>query len=230
MTGENAIKQVNSGNRKPKGKRSAPKAEERRVAKYNDPYAYTFKDKNLGEMKVLNSDNAWWVDPVKLNMLVAAYKFYATDAQACYYAGITETQLKYFQELHPDFYTIKHAAKQDPILRAKKRIFEEVEKSTETAKWVADRLEKDTFSTKVVQESTDKAQLDALSEKLRILSEKNLDIEDETNHDNRRSETKQEHPSGQPGASVDANTGGAGNEATPTGNEAKVQKTDTRAG
>lgn len=141
-------------NTKPRGRRSAPKSEERMTGK-NDPYAYIFKDPTLGELKVLNSSNAWWLDSVKLQKLIDSYKLYATDDQACFYAGITTNQLEYFQKLHPDFYGIKHACKQYPNLSAKKKVVGDIEKSTETAKWWLERTEKDTFSTRQEQTAKD---------------------------------------------------------------------------
>lgn len=122
---------------------------ELRMTGKKEPYAYTFKDPNLGELPILNSSNAWWLDAVKLNKLVDAYKFHATDDQACYYAGISKTQLLYFQELHPDFYRIKDAVKQDANLRARKRVIGDIDKDTSNAwKWL-ERTEKDIFSPRV---------------------------------------------------------------------------------
>lgn len=156
------------GNRKPKGRRSRPKAELRRTGK-KEIYAYTFKDPNLGEFKVLNSMNAWWLESVKLQQLVDAYKFYATDDEACYYAGISMTQLQYFQELHPDFYTIKHAAKQDITLRAKKALMKGVENDKGTASWLLERLQKDIFSTR--QETTGANGRDLFDQQTQALKE-----------------------------------------------------------
>jgi hypothetical protein len=134
------------GNTIPKIERVAPDPESRQTGK-EEPYAYIWTDKNLGELPVLNTANAWWLDQTKLHLLVAAYKFYATDEQASYYAGISYAQLLYFQKLHPDFYEIKHAAKQDPTLRAKQTIVTGIDKlDRPTAMWWLERIEKNTFS------------------------------------------------------------------------------------
>ena len=159
------------GNRRPKGRRSAPKTEARQTGK-EEQFAYTFKDEHLGEMPVLNSANAWWLDSGKVQKLIDAYKFYATDDQACFYAGITSDQLEYFQKLHPDFYGIKHAAKQRPTLQAKQTVVNQIEKNPEGARWWLERIEKDSFSTRQEQTGRDGRDLyDGLSERLLALGE-----------------------------------------------------------
>lgn len=138
------------GNTQQKAERIAPDPQSRQTGK-EEPIAYVFKDKNLGELPVLNSANAWWLDPTKLDNLIAAYKFYATDEQACYYAGISLRQLLYFQELHPDFYAIKHAAKQHPTLIAKQTMVNGVNSDRFAAGWWLERVEKENFSTRQEQ-------------------------------------------------------------------------------
>lgn len=161
-----------------------------------EPYAYIFKDANLGELQVLNTANAWWLDRQKLTKLVDAYKFYATDDQACFYAGISIGQLKYFQTLHPDFYTIKHLAKQDPGLRAKKTIVKSLETDKETAKWWTERTEKE-FNPKVEQTGTGRDLFDGLTKEIKELGEQLRN----SNYD-KPSDTTEEYSSGE-------DTGGA---------------------
>jgi hypothetical protein len=118
------------GNRTVKGRRSLPKADERRVAlQGHDPYAYTFSDSNLGELKVLNSENGWWVGDEgrqKVQRLIEAWKIDGTDDDAMFYAGVSRGQLEYFQKLHPGVYVIKHLCKQYLGLHAKKKYAEAV--------------------------------------------------------------------------------------------------------
>lgn len=152
-----------------KGKRSYKKGVDRKTGK-DEEYAYTFKDSQVGSMKVLNTANAWWLDAVKIHKLVDAYKFYATNEQACFYAGISRDQLEYFQKLHRDFYGIKHACKQNPGLLAKKRLVLEIEKNSEIAKWFLERTEKETFSSRVEQTGANGRDLyDQQTEKLNDL-------------------------------------------------------------
>lgn len=194
---------INGGNRKPKGKRSAPKTENRLTGK-KEPYAYIFSDPAIGEMPVLSTANAWWADATKVKKLVDAYKFYATDDQACYYAGINMGQLRYFQDMHPDFFMIKHAAKQDPTLRAKKTIVEAIGKSDDMARWWVERLEKDTFSTR--QENTGpngRDLYDGLTQEIKQIGEA------------LRQEPDEEHPDKPAPADANAGQGGPGNEAKP---------------
>lgn len=77
-----------------------------------DKYAYTIKDVTFGELNVLDSANAWWKDTLKLDNLIKAYKNGHNDKEARVYAGISEEQLRYFQDLHPEFYQIKEDCKQ----------------------------------------------------------------------------------------------------------------------
>ena len=121
------------------------KEEKKRMTGKKDEIAYTFKDKGIGSMDVLNTANAWWLDPIKVELFIAACKKNATDEQACGYAGITRGQLEYFMKLHPDFLGIKALAKQFPVLLAKERIVNQIPKNTELAKWYLEKHEKATY-------------------------------------------------------------------------------------
>lgn len=181
---------------------------ERREDKHGQ-YAYTWKDAKLGELKVLNTANAWWLNEQKLHDLIAAYKFYATDDQACYYAGINLGQLKYFQSLHPDFFAIKHAAKQDPNLRAKKTIVAEVEKNPDTAKWWLERTEKESFSSRVESTGANGRDLyDGLTQEIRELGEKVIHGGDD-----------EKHAGESPAGDADAGSDGAGHAPEPAGDQ-----------
>lgn len=205
-----------TGDRRQKGRRSLPIAENRKTGK-KEPYAYTFKDRHLGELKVLSSANAWWDDDgVKLQLLINAYKFYATDEQACYYAGISMTQLKYFQELHPGFYPIKHACKQSPNILARKTIVDRVSKDPDLARWWLERTEKDAFSSR--QENTGAGGRDLFeqaSQELKSLGEKlrNIEQPDDDTGDNKG--TAEKHPAAEQPGHADAGPDGHGDEAAP---------------
>jgi hypothetical protein len=194
------------GNRKQKGKRSAPKGEDRMTGK-KEPYAYTFKDKSLGELPILNSANAWWLDMAKVYALVNAYKVYATDQQACYYAGISMTQLQYFQDLHPDFYIIKHTAKQDPNLRAKQTIIKHLDKDPAVAKWWLEVTEPNTFKKKEAEGESARDLFDKMTVELKQFTESVRFIEKDGEY--------KEHISESSIGDDDARPGGDGDETTP---------------
>lgn len=159
------------GNVKPKGRRSAPKAEGRKTGK-KELYAYVFRDPRVGSLHVLNSSNAWWLDVTKLQRLVDAYCFYYKDEEACSYAGITIGNLKYFQQMHPDFYTIKHTAKAQPSMHSKKAIIRMVQTDPTWAAWWLERVEKDTFSTRQEQSGPNgRDLLDGLTEEIKQMGE-----------------------------------------------------------
>jgi len=217
---DTALVKLTPGNRTVKGKRSLPMAENRRVSQTKDPYAYTFMDPRVGELKVLNSDaKAWWVGVeggIRLQKLVDAYCFYYTDDEAISYAGITEMQLKYFQMLHPDFYTIKHIAKRQPDMHAKKKIVEQAGKDVNWAAWWLSRTQKETFSTRVEATGANGRDLfDGMAQEIRKLGE---ELRNEPNDDDNNN---QEHVGAPDAGHTDAGQVGNGNEAIPAGDEVK---------
>ena len=198
------------GNRRQKGRRSAPKAEDRKTGKEN-PIAYHYVDDRVGGFDVLSSSNGWWSEMVsgtrKIQALVDAYCLYMTDDEACSQAGITNAQLEYFQKLHSDFYGIKHAAKAQPDIAAKKAIVENVKTSVSTAMWWLERTQKDTFSTRTEQTGANGRDLfDGMTEKYKKLTE---DMEKEYDKD-------KEHTNIADTGHTDAGPDGDGHEATPT--------------
>lgn len=218
MTGIN----FKDNNIRPKGRRSKPKAEKRQTGKAQ-PYAYEFSYKGK-KFEVLSTANGWWGKEdgkVKLHKLVTAYEFYFTDDQACSYAEISSEQLQYFQELHPDFYGIKHAAKQSPNQVAKKKIVGELGKDKELSKWWLEKTEKDTFGNKVEATGPNGRDLfDGLSQEIRKLGE---EIRNDENDDYDNQNDKK--LPGEPDAGdTDAGQDGAGDEATPAENKEQGQE------
>lgn len=56
--------------------------------------------------------NAWWKDPFKVYLLLEAFDNHcAPVGEACYVAGITRKQYKYFAQEHPVIYERRRAAK-----------------------------------------------------------------------------------------------------------------------
>jgi len=120
------------------------KPEERQTGK-ETIYAYEINDKAFGIFKALNTANGWWLDRIKLDNLISAYKIDCTDEEACAYAGISLAQYKYFKELHPEFSDVKSACKQLPFLKARKTINEGLNE-VENARWYMERKKKSEFS------------------------------------------------------------------------------------
>lgn len=110
--------------------------------------AYTITDPAFGEFAVRASANAWWMESAKVHLLIAAFKFRATQIQARVYAGITEDQLRYFIEQHPQFSQVIDACKQVPGLMAKKTLMEGLEKDLPTVRWFLESTEPDDFGKK----------------------------------------------------------------------------------
>lgn len=100
-----------------------------KALKKNDPrnkksgaiqlYAYTIKDAAFGEFHIKNSANAWWLDRIKVEKLLDAYKFECTDIQARVYAGISLGQFNYFKDQHPEFSDVKQHLLQVLSLKAR---------------------------------------------------------------------------------------------------------------
>lgn len=110
--------------------------------------AYTITDPAFGEFAVRTSANAWWMEPIKVHQLIEAFKFRATHIQARVHAGITEMQLRYFLDQHPEFYQVIDACKEVPGLAAKKTLMEGLEKDLPTVRWFLESTEPDDFGKK----------------------------------------------------------------------------------
>lgn len=190
-------------------------AENRRAAIHGDLYEYTFKDPHVGELNVLKSDQeAWWSGEqgrVKIQKLVDAWKLDANDDEAIFYAGISLDQLKYFQKLHPDVYTIKHLCKQNLGLTAKKEFAKQVEKGEAALTYLRMKRKDEGYSFRIEATGANGRELlEGLTQQVRAML---LDDNDEYDADD------QEHPGGPATGDTDAGAQGAGNEAAPAGAE-----------
>lgn len=88
--------------------------------------AYVVKDKNLGDIEIRNSANAWWLDRTKVDNLIQAFKIDATLEEAWFNAGISKRQWEYFIEVHPDFCGAKELSKKRPGLAAKRTLYNDL--------------------------------------------------------------------------------------------------------
>lgn len=76
-----------------------------------DPYTFPHEREDL-TLKVRPTANAWWKDPFKVYLLLDAFDNHCADVdEACYVAGITRRQYKYFAQEHPIIYERRRAAK-----------------------------------------------------------------------------------------------------------------------
>lgn len=107
--------------------------------------AYTIKDNNLPDFEVRKSANAWWLDRGKVERLISSYKIQSTDKEACYYAGITINQLKYFRKTHAEFSSIKEACRQSLFLKAREAIAREIPRNPEFALKFMERKKREEF-------------------------------------------------------------------------------------
>ncbi|MBU2025404.1 MAG: hypothetical protein ABIC19_00695 [Patescibacteria group bacterium] len=121
------------------------KTNKRKKEKLPGKYAYVIKDKNFGELRLINSANAWWLEREKVLRLIDAFKIDSTDDEACFYAGISIDQYKYFKKKHPEFSTIKTACKELPKFKARKTLFNDLH-DPRTAMWYLERKLKEEFS------------------------------------------------------------------------------------
>ncbi|MDO8589973.1 MAG: hypothetical protein Q7R69_01750 [bacterium] len=114
-----------------------------------DQYAYTIKDRAFGILRVENSANAWYRDQGKVLRLITAFKYDATIKEACFSAGISIDQYKYFVEKHPEFSHIIEALRQMPVLRARKTIVDRLETDPKVAMWYLARKRREEFDTSI---------------------------------------------------------------------------------
>lgn len=100
--------------------------------------AYVMKDPVFGKFEVGKSDNAWWMERAKLELLVNAFKSGHIIKSAIIYAGISKDQWQYFIENHPDFYRVKEACEEVQMFKAMNTINANLE-DIPTARWFMDR-------------------------------------------------------------------------------------------
>jgi hypothetical protein len=66
------------------------------------------------------------MEKYKLEKLIDAYKMHCTDLEACYFAGITKAQLRYFKDLHPEFKEIRELCKQELGFYARQNVARDI--------------------------------------------------------------------------------------------------------
>lgn len=71
--------------------------------------AYYIDDDMLPHISIYKSANAWWMDTRKLNKLLWHLKNGRLIKEAVVLVGITRAQWDYFNEVHPEFSSVKEA-------------------------------------------------------------------------------------------------------------------------
>lgn len=82
----------------------------------------------------------------KIDKLVEAFKYGASDVEACAYADIATTTLYKYQEKNPDFADYKAKLKELPIFTARKSVVDRLPKDPELALKFLERRKRDEFS------------------------------------------------------------------------------------
>lgn len=126
-----------------------------------EPRHFNSVQKQPHKKPELNKDKRefrWWENEdgspsVKLTNVIAAFSFGCTDKEACIHADITERQLYYYQETHPEFVSTKALLKEKPVLKARKTIVDGLDKD-ENARWYLERKRKEEFSPKMILTGT----------------------------------------------------------------------------
>jgi hypothetical protein len=100
--------------------------------------AYTIKDPIYGSFNVVKTANAWWMDKLKVDKLIDAFKSGHIIKSAKVYAGISDNQWRYFSEQHPDFSRVKEACEEVQMFKAMNTVNGNME-DPQMARWFLDR-------------------------------------------------------------------------------------------
>jgi hypothetical protein len=97
---------------------------------------------------------AWWNGQIagrgKVERLISAFKTDFTIHEACFYAGITLDQYKYFCEVHSVFSTLKPRLKALPAIAAKTALMADLidPKNHRVRQWYLERTEPEIYGRK----------------------------------------------------------------------------------
>ncbi len=110
--------------------------------------AYIIEDKHFGELRVKKSANAWWMHRGKVESLIQGFKMDCRVRECLVLAGITEDQLKYFREKHPEFSTVLEALRSVTITQARLSLIRDMQKDGHLALKYLERKAPDEFKEK----------------------------------------------------------------------------------
>lgn len=99
----------------------------------NSSIAYTLRKTGFPILAIKNSANAWWLDQNKMVRLIQAFRLDCTIPEACFFAGITLRQYKYFATQHPVINEIRECCEAALILMVRKSVVEKAADSYWTA-------------------------------------------------------------------------------------------------
>lgn len=83
--------------------------------------------------------------PIIIDKLREAFMMGCSDREACIYANIANQTLYNYQQEHPEFLEQKNTYKTNPLLKARKTIFDNLGE-IKTAQWYMERKNKQEFS------------------------------------------------------------------------------------
>ena len=89
------------------------------------------------------------ITPEVLDKLRQAYLWGANDKEAYGYADISHETFYNYIEKQPQFREQIGIWQNSPLLKAKRKVVEDIEKDVRNAQWYLERKQKDEFSTKV---------------------------------------------------------------------------------
>lgn len=121
-----------------------------------------------------------------INKLEEVFAIGGTDAEACFYAGISHQTLYDYQNKHPEFIERKEALKEKPILKARKTVVESLENPDYAFKYL-EKKRKDEFGNNASIEIRNMTELEKHKESLRLLleeAEKEIDESTDTENTN----------------------------------------------
>lgn len=110
--------------------------------------AYVIEDVVLAApFEVYTTANAWWMDRVKVERLMSAFKSDLTIMEACISAGITYDQYKYFNKVHPEFSTVKERCASALPMIAKRGLVNDLAdpKAWRSRQWYLERRQPETY-------------------------------------------------------------------------------------
>lgn len=84
----------------------------------------------------------------RIDKLVEAFKYGASDLEACAYADIAPATLYKYQERHPEFTEYKAKLKELPTFTARKSVVDRLPRDPDLALKYLERRKSDEFSTK----------------------------------------------------------------------------------
>ena len=89
--------------------------------------------------------------PETIGKLEEAFSMGCTDLEACLFADIEKTTLYKYQQDHPEFINRKEKLKENPVIKARQTILDNLEDPT-NARWYLERKKKDEFSQRTESE------------------------------------------------------------------------------